>query len=169
MSSDTSRTLAGHWPDTLGHTGHTFGQTRCAGMSKCPKVSSDTLRHFRTQRFSLSLHTTHTHITGESISESIHIPSAECRLKESMGDNVSHSTQRLNKLSSIASGVCAQSLALWHTRFLLESDAYPGRGSLSGVVAAACARNEPRKKVIENDRCARLRRRLSRSLRAPTL
>ena len=50
---------------------------------------------------------THTHITGESI----HIPSAECRLKESMGDNVSYSTQRLNKLSSIASGVCAQSLA----------------------------------------------------------
>ena len=94
MSSDTSRTLAGHWPDTLGHTGHTFGQTRCAGMSKCPKVSSDTLGHFRTQRFSLSLHTTHTHI----IRESIHIPSAECRLKESMGDNVSYSTQRLNSL-----------------------------------------------------------------------
>ena len=106
MSPDTSdtsdicpRTLAGHWPDTLGHTGHTFGQTRCAGMSKCPKVSPDTLGHFRTQRFSLSLHTIHTHITGESI----HIPSAECRLKESMGDNVSYSTQRLNKLSSIAS------------------------------------------------------------------
>ena len=42
-----------------------------------------------------ALHTTHTHITGESI----HIPSAECRLKESMGDNVSYSTQRLKELS----------------------------------------------------------------------
>ena len=36
MSSDTSdtsntcpRTLAGHWPDTPGDTGHHFGQTRC--------------------------------------------------------------------------------------------------------------------------------------------
>ena len=45
MSSDTSRTLAGHWPDTLGHTGHTFGQTRCAGGVQ---VSQGVSGHSRT-------------------------------------------------------------------------------------------------------------------------